>query len=152
MNLKALLAWCSVKMKIAIQADIQEHNAMIITSNNPKFSLSSVQVPRYYSGEYPRLSRGRPGFDSPPGRLLFPNVPCKTFLFDRILMSFRVPGASFDGGRSHRSFIGQLPPALSWAAPSQLGAAPPWLACSTGCVELMGLTFLTSERQLCTRQ
>ena len=23
--------------------------------------------PRQYSGEYPRLSRGRPGFDSPPG-------------------------------------------------------------------------------------
>ena len=23
--------------------------------------------PRWYSGEYPRLSRGRPGFDSPPG-------------------------------------------------------------------------------------
>ena len=23
--------------------------------------------PRWYSGEYPRLSRGRPGFDSPLG-------------------------------------------------------------------------------------
>ena len=27
--------------------------------------------PRQYSGKYPRLSRGRPGFDSPPGRTVF---------------------------------------------------------------------------------
>ena len=31
---------------------------------------------------------------------------------------------------------GQLPPALSWAAPSQLGAAPPQPACFIGCMKL----------------
>ena len=30
-----------------------------------------MSCPRQYSGKYPRLSRGRPGFDSPPGRLHF---------------------------------------------------------------------------------
>ncbi|KAI8747840.1 hypothetical protein BgiBS90_033029, partial [Biomphalaria glabrata] len=30
----------------------------------------------------------------------------------------------------------QLPPASTWAAPSQLGADPPQPACSNGCLEL----------------
>ena len=32
--------------------------------------------PRQYSGKYPRLSRGRPGFDSPPGRIFLPPQQC----------------------------------------------------------------------------
>lgn len=40
------------------------------------------------------------------------------------------------GGRSHRSSIGQLTPASSWAAPSQLVADPPQSACFIGCLEL----------------
>ena len=31
-------------------------------------------MPKLYSGEYPRLSRGRPGFDSPPGSQLYVGI------------------------------------------------------------------------------
>ena len=40
-----------------------------------------ISNPRQYSGEYPRLSRGRPGFNSPSGRFF-----CNSFLFLKLFL------------------------------------------------------------------
>ena len=43
----------------------------------------TAAISSYYSGEYPRLSRGKPGFNSPTGRVRF--FPSLLFLFCRLV-------------------------------------------------------------------
>ena len=55
--------------------------------------------------------------------------------------------------RSERSsnLTGQLPPASSWAAPSQIGAVPPQFVCLIGCMGLMDNTSQANCNH-CTKQ
>ena len=54
-------------VKWSVPRSIEE--TQVLKLSTTQASNAPTRSPRQYSGQYPRLSRGRPGFDSPPGRI-----------------------------------------------------------------------------------
>ena len=91
--------------------------------------------PRQYSGKYPRLSRGRPGFDSPPGRIFF------TFLHFTLKLLLNVPVICFMMPHPH------IPSSLSLVSPNLKFRCRPSLPFSYVCQHFATMTVCVTMEQ-----